>query len=232
MLLKNWRLATGLFMICTALGVALAIAPSSVNSRASAAEPEAKALAAGDIDPVASRIYVRVGKRRLGHEHGVEGLVKSGHLNLAATENVGEIVFDTKSFKADSDAARKFVGLESTTDADEQVEVTKTMTGKGVLDVAKYPTATFTVTTCKRVVEETADGNPSYELKGDFNLHGKQQPLAFTASIVETKDGKQRLSGKFTIKQTDYGITPYSAVGGLVAVTDELKISGELWVQQ
>ena len=31
-----------------------------------------------------------------------------------------------------------------------------------------------------------------------------------------------------TGKQTDHGITPYSAVGGLVKVTDALEITGEL----
>ena len=227
MLAEHQRILTALAWLC----VVCAIAPD-IGTIAPAAEPEAKALAAGDIDPVESRIFVRVGKRRLGHEHGVEGLVKSGHLNLEAKEKAGEIVFDMKSFKADSDAARKHVGLESTTDADEQTEVTQTMTGKGVLDVNKYPTATFTVTSSKRVTEKTADGKPQYELAGEFDLHGKKQPLTVMASITEEKDGKQHVSGQFTIKQTDYGIKPYSAVGGLVSVKDELKIFGELWIKQ
>ena len=147
-----------------------------------------------------------------------------------ATENAGEIVFDMQSFKADTDVARKHVGLDGMTDAEEQTEVTQTMTGKGVLDVKQHPTATFTVTSSKRLELKSADGHPQYELTGEFNLHGKKQPLTVTAAAVAEKDGKQHLSGQFTIKQTDYGIKPYSAVGGLVSVKDELKIFGELWI--
>jgi polyisoprenoid-binding protein YceI len=212
--------------------VALTETSTRPRSAISAAEPEAKTLAAGDIDPETSRIYVRVGKRRLGHEHGVEGRVKSGHLVLDAAENAGEIVFDMTTFKADTDGARKYVGLESTTDQDEQTEVTATMTGKGVLDTAKYPTATFTVKSSKTMAEKSDDGHPQYELKGEFDLHGKKLPLTVVAEAGDAVDGRQPLTGMFTVKQTDYGIKPYSAVGGLVAVTDELKIYGDLQVVQ
>ena len=44
------------------------------------------------------------------------------------------------------------------------------------------------------------------------------------------QDGRVRLQGDFEIKQSDYGIKPYSAFFGAVAVTDELKIYGDLWV--
>ena len=219
----------------TAAVLACALSPLVADPRmpgriATAADAEVKPLAAGDIDPVASRVYVRVGKRRLGHEHGVEGRVKSGHLDLDATQDAGEIVFDMQSFKADTDAARKHVGLEGATDADEQADVTKTMTGKSVLDVKQFPTATFTVTSATRAAEKSAGGDPLYNLVGEFSLHGKEQPLTVVAAITEERDGWQRLSGEFSIKQTDYGIKPYSAVGGLVAVTDELRIFGELWM--
>lgn len=197
-----------------------------------AAEPTAKPLAAGDVDPATSRIYVRVGKRRLGHEHGVEGRVKSGKLKLDAADSAGEIVFDMTSFKADTDAARKHVGLEGSTDEGEQTEVTATMTGKGVLDAAQFPTATFTVKSSKALDKKTDEGKVQYELKGEFTLHGKKQTLTVVATAGEVTDGQQQLTGTFTIKQTDYGITPYRALGGLVAVTDELKISGDLRVQQ
>ena len=228
MLAKHQRLVTVLSWssaICV-----VAVLSAELGLRVHAAEPAAKPLASGDVDPVESRVFVHVGKRRLGHEHGVEGRVKSGHLNLEATENSGEIVFDMQSFKADTDVARKHVGLEGTTDAQEQTEVTQTMTGKGVLDVKQHPTATFTVASSKRLEVKSADGHPQYELAGEFNLHGKKQPLTVTAAAVAEKDGKQHLSGQFTIKQTDFGIKPYSAVGGLVSVKDELKIFGELWI--
>ena len=36
------------------------------------------------------------------------------------------------------------------------------------------------------------------------------------------------MTGTFTIRQSDYGITPASSVGGLAKVADELEIYAEL----
>ena len=226
------RLAAVVIALVALLAVLRRLEPQSLQTACTAAEPNSAALATGDIDPAASRVYVRVGKRRLGHEHGVEGHIKSGRLLLDVDDNAGEIVFDMASFEADTDASRKYVGLEGVSDADEQTEVTATMTGKSVLEVEKFPTATFTVESSKALKEQTEDGQMQYELAGEFALHGKKQPLTVVAVAVESAGGKQQIKGSFTIKQTDYGITPYRALGGLVAVTDELKIYGDLWIQQ
>ncbi|MFO1094706.1 MAG: YceI family protein [Planctomycetaceae bacterium] len=212
--------------------IALLAATSRDPLGARAAEPAAKELAAGDVDPATSRVYVHVKKRRLGHEHGVEGRVKSGRLQLDAADKAGQIIFDMTSFKADTDAARQHVGLEGTTDAGEQSDVTKTMTGAGVLDVAKYPTATFAVTSSKRMEKDAEGGHARYELVGEFDLHGKKQPLTVVAVAGELKDGLRQLTGEFTIKQTDYGIKPFSTFGGIVSVADALRILGDLSIKQ
>jgi polyisoprenoid-binding protein YceI len=208
----------------------LFVAPSVGPELLRAADPPAAETATGNVDVEASRIYVRVGKRRLGHEHGVEGLVKSGTIHLDKREEAGELVFDMASLAADSDAARKYVGLESTVDDDEMQDVTATMQGKGVLNTAEYPTATFAIDSAALVVEKTEKGESQYQLDGELTLRDKTNPLKLVAAAVEEKDGKVRLQGEFRIKQTDYGIKPYSAAGGLVAVADELRIFGDIWV--
>ena len=62
----------------------------------------------------------------------------------------------------------------------------------------------------------------------EFTLHGKKRPLTLTATLSEGQNGQSRLTGNFKIKQTDFGIKPYSAGFGLAAVTDELVIYGDL----
>jgi hypothetical protein len=37
-----------------------------------------------------------------------------------------------------------------------------------------------------------------------------------------------KMAGTFTLKQTDYGIKPVSALGGLAKSADELEITGDL----
>ena len=45
---------------------------------------------------------------------------------------------------------------------------------------------------------------------------------------IEHKDGRIRVLGSFTIKQTDFGIKPYSKAFGTIGVADELTIYGDV----
>ncbi len=103
-------------------------------------------LAPGEIDTAISRIYVHADKTGFGHEHGIESLLKSGWLHLGANQNAGELVFDMTSFRADTDEAHRYVGLQGSTDASTRQEVNNNMLGPDVLDVKQYPTAVFKVT--------------------------------------------------------------------------------------
>ena len=60
-------------------------------------------------------------------------------------------------------------------------------------------------------------GQPVVELKGEFTLHGKTRPLTLYAELSQ-KEGQWNLRGDFAIRQTDFGITPYSAALGTVGV--------------
>jgi polyisoprenoid-binding protein YceI len=193
-----------------------------------AARPATKpALKPGQIDVEKSRVYVRVGKKGLGHEHGVEGKIKSGKIDLNAGKSTGEIEFDMASFLADTDEARKYVELKGTTGESTRDKVTETMLGAAVLDVEQYPTALFKIKA--RDLKKTKMADDTVVLKGEFMLHGQPQPLTVEAQI-EKKDGQVHLRGEFTILQSDFGITPYKAALGTVGVADELKIWGDIWI--
>ena len=198
--------------------------PASNTARPAAAK---RALELGEIDLKRSRVYIFVGKTGLGHEHGVEGKIKDGYVHVGSNQDVGEIEFDMTSFIADTEAARKYVGLEGSTPDSTRQQVNKNMLGKDVLNVAKYPTAVFSIASA--VSKKNKKGQPIVELKGDFTLHGKTRPLTITAAVTEKK-GMQNLRGEFTILQTDYGITPYSTALGAIGVADQLKIFGDLWI--
>jgi polyisoprenoid-binding protein YceI len=210
------------------LAVLLAMAGAFVGRSADviAAGPQ---LEPGQIDIEQSRVYVHVYKTGLGHEHGVEGQLKSGWVSLPATKNAGEIIFDMASFSADTDAARRVVGLEGTTDANTRVEVTHNMLGPDVLDVKKFPTATFKINSVRRLPARRPNAAQQFELAGDFTLHGTTKAVALVAD-ASTANGLMRLQGSFSILQSDYGITPFSKALGAVGVADRLTISGDLRV--
>ena len=128
--------------------IVLGVAPSGVQVPTAtpvAAAPAQATYEVGDVYLPNSRAYVFVSKTGFGHEHGVVGRIKQGRIDLNAATNAGSIVFDMASFTADTPEARKFVGLEGTTDASTQQQVNTNMRGADVLDVARHPTATFTI---------------------------------------------------------------------------------------
>ena len=64
---------------------------------------------------------------------------------------------------------------------------------------------------------EPADGR--LKVSGDLELGGKTKPVSFDLS--ET-DGV--LTGSAAVKQSDWGIKPYSALFGALKVNDEVKV--------
>ena len=77
------------------LATIAAIDSSFPRSGSAAADDETpRQLSPGDIDTELSRVYVFVGKKRLGHEHGMEGLVREGEIHVGSSDHPGEIVFD------------------------------------------------------------------------------------------------------------------------------------------
>ena len=125
----------------------------------------------------------------MGHEHGVEGKIKSGSIDLKATKNLGEIEFDMASFSADTDEARKYVDLEGTIAESTRDKVTETMLGPSVLDAEQFPTATFKIKS--REIKKDERRWRSDPLKGDFTLHGTDHALSTIQVQVEAEDGKR-----------------------------------------
>ena len=184
-------------------------------------------LPTGSIDTSSSSVYTYVGKTGFGHEHAVEGKLKSGSLNLGVRSNAGKIVFDMTTWRADTAQARRYIGLSGSTSASTQKDVNANMLGSAVLDVQKYPTATFEINSALPLQQKSSSGKPLYQLSGKFTLHGVTRKMNIVAEVTEKKDS-YHLRGNFSILQSHYGITPFSKAFGAVGITDQLKIYGEI----
>ncbi len=75
-------------------------------------------------------------------------------------------------------------------------------------------------------VEGTADGN-HLRVYGELELFGRGRPVEFD---LETTDSG-RISGRATLRQTDWGIKPYSALFGALKVADEVEITVDASLQ-
>jgi polyisoprenoid-binding protein YceI len=68
-------------------------------------------------------------------------------------------------------------------------------------------------------VEPREDGG-ALEVRGELNLLGTSRPLAFELS----SGGDGGLTATATLKQSDFGIKPYSALFGTLKVIDEVEV--------
>jgi polyisoprenoid-binding protein YceI len=62
--------------------------------------------------------------------------------------------------------------------------------------------------------------NGALSVEGDLDLAGSSHPVAF--DLTAGDDG--RLTGRTRIRQTDWGIKPYSALFGTLKVVDEVDV--------
>jgi polyisoprenoid-binding protein YceI len=107
---------------------------------------------------------------------------------------------------------------------DDREKLENAMYGE-VLEVSRFPDATFDG---KRIsVKEISANLLQAEVTGDLNLHGATQRLSFLARVT-TLGTMLRISGEFSIRQSDYGIKPVSFAGGALRLKDDLKFTFEM----
>lgn len=238
MIKTDWRNATAahkdasspgnsvMFCLAVAFASVWASPGASWAQRSQGAASGTVVYQPGDLHVESSRVFIHVYKKGLGHEHAVIGKLRQGNLKLEAGE--GLLVVDMRSFSADTEQARKYLGLAGTTDANTRQQVDANMLGPAVLDVKTFPTATFQATKIIKLASASRRGLPQYELRGDFSLHGATAPVRII-SEAEERGNWLHLRGRFAIRQTDYGITPFSKAFGAIGVADRLDIYGDLW---
>ncbi len=172
-----------------------------------------------DVDPGASRASVHVGKTGLasfaGHEH-----------EIAVGRIRGEVLADLDDFAHSSvdltiEASSLRVGDEP---GDDGPQVQQTMQGASVLDVAHFPQIRFRSSAVSGKTLSAALGLYLLAVQGELTLHGVAKSISLPVRL-ETRAGALTATGQLEVKQSDFGIEPTTAAGGLVKVADEVAIS-------
>ena len=182
--------------------------------------PAGAATRSFPIDSRTSIVQIHVGKTGLGsfaggHEHeviarSVQGEVAADFEDLSRSSV--DVTFD----------ARSLVVLPQGEPEGDAPQVEQAMKGAQVLDVAKFPSIRFR----SRLVSGKQLPTGSYELRvtGDLSLHGVLHPLVVPLQ-VEVRGNALTAIGRVGVKQSDFGIQPTSAAGGLVQVEDEVTVT-------
>jgi len=159
----------------------------------------------GAIDKAHSSVTVRVYKSGLfsafAHDHAIQAPVASGEIDAAS--NSVQLSFNATEMKV----------LDPGVGESERKEIEDTMKSDKVLDVAKFPTISFTGTS------PAPDASGRRQVTGTLQLHGASRQITVPVVFQNSK-----YTGSVTLKQTDFGITPVKIGGGAVRVKDEIVI--------
>lgn len=171
------------------------------------------------IDSSRSRATIEVGKSGVfsfaaGHTHEVIAPSIAGTIAVDITDPVHSNVRVT----IDASALRITGKGES---ADDVPTVQETMSGTQVLDVQRFPTITFSSTSV--AIKNHRGATLDAMVTGQLTLHNVTRSI--TVPVAVRLDGAiLTATGRFPIKQTEYGMKPVS-VGGVVSVKDTVDVS-------
>jgi polyisoprenoid-binding protein YceI len=209
-----------LLLLLTACGQPLApsVTPAPPMPGPGAAPEAYRAAAAAGaavyaVDPGASLVAVTVRRAgplaRLGHDHVVASHTLAGY--VAPDAGRADVSFRPDQMTVDEAQLLRGAGI-ATQPSPQAVAGTRANMLGPVLDAQRYPMVTLHA---ERLAER--------RLRVAVTLHGATRWLELPTAI-QIDAAQVSASGTARLKQTDFGITPFSAGGGLLSVQDELEV--------
>lgn len=180
------------------------------------------------IDPeksVVTLLVRRAGKlSNFGHVHVVTSANETGRVWFGATPDLSgfEIRVPVSELVVDDPAARAAAGAEFAANVPEDARAGTrgNMLSPDVLDVARFPEI---VVSSVGPVSDTAPAT----LRVRLLVRGAELEREVP---VDARVGAEAVAAKgtFTVRQSEFGIKPFSIVGGAIAVADEVEIRFEM----
>ena len=200
--------------------------PAGEHSARQAAPATAALPAQGTrflVDPAASEVRLLVYRTgplaRFGHNHVVIGHPRGEVVAGASAAGSGfRLELAAALLSVDDPAVRAEEGGEfSSRVSDEARRGTREhMLGEDVLDAAAYPHIE---------IDSISLSGPRWnpEVTARVTLRGATRELRFRAAVVQ-EGARLTVIASFSLRQSDFGITPYSALGGGLRVADRIDV--------
>jgi len=180
------------------------------------------------IDPSASTLHILVYRggtlAKLGHNHVVSSTTITGtvwrHATLARSGF--EIRVPVNELIVDDDAARAAEGADFPLNVKEEAKqgTKHNMLSEALLDGVHYPDILI-----KSVSVSGDQATP--QVVAALTIRDQTREVGVPV-ILEEQGPQLRIKGEFELRQTDFGITPFSVALGALQVVDTVKIRFEL----
>jgi polyisoprenoid-binding protein YceI len=182
-------------------------------------EPALAASRTFSIDSKASSVQAHVGKTGIGSFAGHEHQILAPSLQGDVSADFDDLARSTVEVLVN---ARAMAVSEEGEPKGDAPKVQQAMRGPNVLNVARFPVIRFR----SREVTGKKISATSYELRiqGDLSLHGMVKPIVVPLK-VEVQGDTLTADGKISLKQSEFGIKPTTAAGGLVQVEDDVPLT-------
>jgi polyisoprenoid-binding protein YceI len=169
-----------------------------------------------EVGPTQGTLQLHTGRegmaKKIGHDLVIEAKKWSAKVNVDAdpTRSTAQVTVDTRSLEVVSGTG----GAKPLSDKDRKD--IKENIDKKVLKTDKFPEITFT---SSRV---DASGTDRFTVHGDLSIMGTARPATMEITVAGDK-----ASGTMNLKQSDWGIKPFSALMGALKLADALTVSVE-----
>jgi len=208
------------------------VTPSAQSQASMAATYANLALSGGKLfplDPVTSqvRIYAfRAGAAaKLGHNHVLSAPRFTGFFYLptsGSTDARFDLEFRLDELEIDKPEYRASLGTAfATTISPGMIASTREhMLGEGNFQAEQYPLVRIHAV---QIIGES----PKFAAKVRIEMHGQAHEM-WVPLTVEGLPDHLAASGSLVLRQSDFGVKPYSALGGILAIQDEVVIDFKL----
>lgn len=190
------------------------------------AERYAQAASRGEpvyrVDPAATLVTLTVRRAgslaRLGHDHVIASHSVRGY--AAPREGSADLYVPLAELTVDEPALRAQAGLDTQPTASD-IEGTRANMLDKVLQVQQFPLA---------LVQVRGAGTAA-PAAVTLTLHGTSRTLSVPLDVATSADSLSA-RGTLEIKQSDFGITPFSILGGAIQVKDEVEVRFDIRAQR
>jgi len=169
------------------------------------------------IDPAGSLVFITVRRggsfARLGHDHVVASREVQGY--IAPEERRADLYIPLGELSVDEPALRAEAGLD-TQPSESDIAGTRSNMLDKVLETQQFPFALIHVSALQKMPM-------GVRLTVAITLHGVTRTFDVPAQ-TETGRGEMSVGGSLEFNQSDFGIVPFSILGGAIQVQDRLSL--------
>jgi polyisoprenoid-binding protein YceI len=179
------------------------------------------------VDPSTGYFRVSLAKEgllaALGHDHVVDVREARGEIRIDGSSSSVKLEINAAGLEIDAAEALLSDGIKKPVPEDERAKIRAGMRGAKGLDVRAYPLIRFASSS----IEETPLLKGTWMVTGTFELHGSTGTLEFPVTLAE-RPGGWWAYGYVRLRPSEYGVKPFSAMGGLIRVADEALVRFDL----